>query len=78
MKTILLLSLVLAITYSSTPGDGIDGCTGTEITFPLVDTEPKLVQEVQNGRKYTYGKYYVILDYDGRKFYVVSIKGSAY
>lgn len=45
----------------------------------MIDHEPTLVAEVKNGRKYTYGiKYLIILDYDSRKFYVVSIKGTAF
>jgi hypothetical protein len=33
---------------------------------------------VPNGKKYTYGNLYFIADYDGRKFYVISVKGTAF
>ena len=54
MKTLVILGL-LAIAFASVPGDGIEGCTGHESTFELIDHEPNLVAEVENGRKYTYG-----------------------
>lgn len=54
MKAILVLAL-LTIALTATPGDGIQGCTGHQSQFPLIDTEPTLEAEVPNGRKYTYG-----------------------
>jgi hypothetical protein len=70
MKIILILSFI-ALAISTIPGDGIPGCTGNENPFDLIDTEPTLVSTVTNGKKYT-------IDYDGRKFYIVSIKGTAF
>lgn len=49
---ILLLTLVLAAT---TPGDGIEGCTGHESQFALGEEKPELVATVANGKKYTIG-----------------------
>lgn len=77
MKTIVFLTLVV-LAIASTPGDGILGCTGNQSPFQLLDSEPVLAAEVPNGRKYTYGKNWSYSDYDGRKFYVVSIKGTAF
>jgi len=48
----------------------IEGCTGQAIDFPLIDDEPDLVETTINGKKFT-------VDYDGRKFYIVSIRGTA-
>ena len=55
MRLLVFLGL-LAIVLASAPGDGIEGCTGHESPFDLIDHEPTLVAEVANGRKYTYGK----------------------
>jgi hypothetical protein len=70
MRIIVLLGLI-ALAIAVIPGDGIAGCTGNENPFDLIDTAPTSVQNVTNGKKYT-------IDYDGRKFYIVSIKGTAY
>ena len=43
MKSILLVGLLIVISFTSTPGDGIEGCTGHESSFPLIDTQPELV-----------------------------------
>jgi hypothetical protein len=53
----LLLALVLTISFvaCTVPGDGIDGCTGNQNPFPLITTEPELVREVKNGKKFTIG-----------------------
>lgn len=71
MKIILLIFLIGFIQSDKVPGDNIPGCTGNASPFALIDTEPTLVQTVENGKKFT-------IDYDGRKFYIVSIKGTAY
>lgn len=56
MKVIWLLGLLFISGWTfNSGGDGIDGCTGTMNPFDLIDTEPQLVEEVENGRKYTYG-----------------------
>ena len=55
MKTLILLALV-TLCLAAEPGDGIQGCTGHESPFDLIDHEPTLAAEVTNGRKYTYGK----------------------
>lgn len=69
---IVLLALLLAIgIVQCIPGDGIEGCDGHESRFTLSEQLPQLVASVPNGKKYTY-------DYDGRKFYVVSVKGTAF
>lgn len=60
MKTILLLFSILCLCYSSIPGDGIEGCTGNENTFDLVDKEPTLVAQVAHGKKFTVGKTLII------------------
>ena len=53
----LLLGLVLIISFvaCAIPGDGIEGCTGNQNPFPLITTEPELVHEVKNGKKFTIG-----------------------
>lgn len=42
MRTIVFLALVL-VAIASVPGDGIDGCTGNQSPFQLIDHEPTLV-----------------------------------
>lgn len=59
MRTIVFLALVLAA-VALVPGDGILGCTGNQSPFELIDHEPTLVAEVKNGRKYTYGNFWLI------------------
>ena len=59
MKSLVLFGLIAAV-LATVPGDGIDGCTGTASTFELIDHPPTLVAEVPNGRKYTYGKFWLI------------------
>ena len=72
MKTLLIiLTFIIGLAISSVPGDGIEGCTGNQNPFDLITTEPTLVGEVKNGKKFT-------IDYDGRKFYIGSFKGNAY
>lgn len=53
MKVLALL--LLASVCLASNGDGIPGCTGTQSTFPLIDTPPTLVQTVANGKKFTIG-----------------------
>ena len=55
MNKLIFLAVLAVFAFASIPGDGIEGCTGTENPFDLVDTEPTLVKEVENGRKYTIG-----------------------
>jgi hypothetical protein len=51
---IVLLGIVF-LGVSLTPGDGIEGCTGNESPFRLINNKPILAAEVPNGRKYVYG-----------------------
>jgi hypothetical protein len=37
---ILFFVLFIALTASSTPGDGIEGCTGNQNPYPLITDEP--------------------------------------
>ena len=60
MNKIILIALFTLSVFASTPGDGIQGCTGNENPFDLIDTEPTLVSEVANGRKYTIGIFTLI------------------
>ena len=38
MKFVLLLVALIALSLSSIPGDGIEGCTGNESPFDLITT----------------------------------------
>jgi len=79
MKEILLgLILILSFVSCTVPGDGIEGCTGNQNPFELITQDPELVKEVPNGKKFTIGINFIYLDYDGRKFYIASLKGNAY
>jgi hypothetical protein len=57
MKTLLLAAVLALAIAVSLPGDGIEGCTGHASQFPLIDTEPTLVDSVPNGKKYTIGTF---------------------
>ncbi len=56
MKLVLALLVIFALAAASVPGDGIEGCTGNENPFKLIDTEPTLVAQTPNGKKFTIGK----------------------
>lgn len=68
MKALIFITLLLALAYSQYH---VDGCDGTVNDQPLITDEPTLVATVENGKKYT-------IDYDGRKFYILVLNGTAY
>lgn len=70
-KLLILAFAVISAVIASQAGDGILGCTGHESKFTLSDQQPHLEQHIKNGKKYTY-------NYDSRKFYVVSVRGTAF
>lgn len=81
MRLVIVFLALLGLILCNTPGDGIQGCTGHQNPFELITDEPNLVGQVPHGKKFTIGNIFILfefIDYDGRKFYIGSFKGSAY